>query len=444
MMMENDEPRDFLSELPTDVLVSILENVDLLDAVRAGILSRRWRRLTSQLPRLVLRMEDFLPTDVDEHRYYDDGGGGVRSDDGRPRDALSDASDAMLQAAAALLASRLAEAPACTVAMRFLLRHNYMSLGRLLDGVVAGGKVRAVELSVSTTCSLYESGKAPETYRAMAGLGRRFMTTLFDGCPAAFGGLTRLALEDMYLRRPDDLSDILSTCTKLEVLSLLVSGVSSRKQPWTVRHAQLTDVSISFCSFYGVDLAWLPKLERFSYKQWDDFIDKQRREPLSFGHVPRLKTLILSNTLLLGHRALRLSQILANTAVSDLRLNFRGQDLDDVEERFLPTKKTNVLWEVPAGFKHYTLARLTILGFYDTGSEGIVHFLRSLVQAAVHLEEMHVREKAHCDECDVTEIGPPSFPRTDQDKDALRERISGGRSTAFKIYIQPCTLSNGH
>src|SRR6185312_11048675 len=48
--------------------------------------------------------------------------------------------------------------------------------------------------------------------------------------------------------------------------------------------------------------------------------------------------------------------------------------LDD-QEPHLPTKKTNVVWELPAGFKHYTLARLTILGFYDTGSQGIVAFL---------------------------------------------------------------------
>ena len=115
--------------------------------------------------------------------------------------------------------------------------------------------------------------------------------------------------------------------------------------------------------------------------------------------------------------------------------------LDD-QEPHIPTKKTNVVWELPAGFKHYTLARLTILGFYDTGSQGIVAFLRSMMQAAVHLEEIHICEKAPCDECELTKTG--SFPRTDHDKDALRERISGGRSTAFKIYIQPCILTNDH
>ncbi|CAO2169748.1 unnamed protein product [Urochloa humidicola] len=72
MMEEANNDADLLSQLPTDVLLLILDKLDLRAAVRAGILSRRWRRLPDQLPRLSLRMEDFLPPNVTQHRYYDE------------------------------------------------------------------------------------------------------------------------------------------------------------------------------------------------------------------------------------------------------------------------------------------------------------------------------------------------------------------------------------
>lgn len=99
----------------------------------------------------------------------------------------------------------------------------------------------------------------------------------------------------------------------------------------------------------------------------------------------------------------------------------------------------NVPWEVATGFKHYSLARVTIVGFYRT-EETIVAFIRQLVEAAVNLEEICMREKAPfcCVFCGQTE--PPTgsrFPRTEQDKDAFTNRITDGRSAAtVKIHIQ--------
>ncbi|CAO2169749.1 unnamed protein product [Urochloa humidicola] len=407
----------------------------------------------------------------------------------------------MLRAARALLSSRPAAGGGCTVSMSFLLRHNYKSLGHLLDAAVAAGKVRAIELEISTTSDLYSTNDVPQTTKAMKAHGRR--ATVQDGALRRLPGGVRGGADQArpqehvheQARRP---RRHLAACPNLETLSLYASGVrTGPKQPWTIRHARLADVSITYCAFAGIDLAWLPNLERFAYKQWgSDADNKRKHHQLSFGHVPRLTTLVLSNTLLLGHRVVKLSQILADTAVTHLRLNFRGQNVwvePEASKRFasifrnlqhlrisnvheecglpwimfllqgapnlkdlciklwdhecdfeldgrLPVKKKkNIVWEeLPAGFKHCNLARLTILGFYNTGagSLGIEKFLRSVVQAAPNLQEMHVREKAPCDECEVTEIaGPSSFPRTDVDKDAFRERICGGGSTPLKISI---------
>jgi hypothetical protein len=102
--------------------------------------------------------------------------------------------------------------------------------------------------------------------------------------------------------------------------------------------------------------------------------------------------------------------------------------------------RKNVPWEIATGFKHCSLARVTILGFYGT-EETIVAFLRHLVEAAVNLEEICMRENApfRCVVCGQME--PPArsrFPRTDQDKDTFTNRIiADGRSAAtVKIHIQ--------
>ncbi|KAK3122541.1 hypothetical protein QOZ80_8AG0615000 [Eleusine coracana subsp. coracana] len=320
-----DDSSDMLSKLPTDVLVSILEKLSLHDAIRAGVLSRRWRHLPGQLSRLVLDIDDyFCGGDDDDDEYYDeddptedlldkkpvdDDGHTSSTDD----DALSAASDKMLDVATALLASRDTCLP--TLAMSFFLRHNYMSLGRLLDDAMAGGKVHAAELTVSTTSRI-----GIKVFRALAGYGRRFKA-LFDGCPAAFAGLTRLTMENMMVREAV-LDDILTTCTKLEFLSLQSWDPGRRTTQWRVRHDRLADLRITFCVFGEVHLVWLPRLERFAYR-YNEF---HTHEPLSFGHVPRLTTLTVSN----NHHVVntvKLSKIFANTAVKDLRLNFSGKDV---------------------------------------------------------------------------------------------------------------------
>ncbi|KAJ1266877.1 hypothetical protein BS78_07G013400 [Paspalum vaginatum] len=494
-----EEARDLLSHLPTDVLVSILEKLDLRAALRTAVLSRGWRCLPKQLPRLVLDINHFLaPDDIDP------------APDDDPQSyhaALSEAGDKMVDVAEALLASTRrpddndAQCARATLAMRFYLRHSYWSLGRLLDGAVAGGKVHAVELTLTTTCRepRYDSEL---TKRALARYGLRFRH-LFDACPAAFGALTRLKVERMsHDDRPNELGDILAACTRLEKLSLVWCSDLGLGQPngggeddqerWEVRHARLTDITIYCCAIDAVDLVWVPRLERFSFTDWR--VPEAQQDLITFGHVPRLTTVALSNNAFSCERAIRLSRTLANTALTDLRLNFYGGNIwvqPEIPRRlaniFCNLKKLKIrnahkaygltwamfllesaphlqelyikvmdhdcneharkkmpCWEVASSFKHYNLARVTILVFYSVEETTVVAFIRHLVEVAVNLEELSIRENpaasVSCKSCGTRSPGGSSFPRTDQEKDAFRKRINGGRSAtaaALKIHIEP-------
>ncbi|CAO2205522.1 unnamed protein product [Urochloa humidicola] len=220
---------------------------------------------------------------------------------------------------------------------------------------------------------------------------------------------------------------------------------------------------------YGVNLLWLPRLERFAFQGWSSTTHRL----VSFGHVPRLATVTLSNDIGDGQQTLKLSGILANTCLSDLRLNFEGdniwiqpetsrrltnafcnlktlkirnvhhecgltwimfllQSAPQLQELYIKLMdhdcvecaRKNVAWEVAPSFKHHNLAMVTILGFYST-EETIVTFIRHLVKAAVNLKKICIRENAasFSELCGHTELQAASrFPRTYEDMDTFRKK----------------------
>lgn len=155
-----------------------------------------------------------------------------KEDDDSYRDVFSKAGNKMADVAMALLASRNpGPNPILAMRMRSHLRHNYMSMGRILDDAVASGKVRAATLSIVSMFHLSPRDDDDHDQRStqqrtqLVGYGRRFKT-LLDACPTAFGALTQLSLENVrYGGGPDDFGDsILTTCTRLESLSLFYCG----------------------------------------------------------------------------------------------------------------------------------------------------------------------------------------------------------------------------
>ncbi|TVU43697.1 hypothetical protein EJB05_10185, partial [Eragrostis curvula] len=511
----SEDDDDLLRKLPPDVLISILEKLGLRDVFRTRALSRSWRRLHDQLqlPRIVLDIYDFLPdgenwedtyfgydSDLSEDEDDDEApDGDDDSDDGGRRDdcdddELSKASHKLLDAATAVLKQQQQQRTGVPVVctMKILLRRDYMSLGRLLDAAVAAGRVSATELAI-TARFLDDNPDEP----LLAAYEQRFRR-LFSGCPAAFGCLTRLTMERVKLDVVD-LDSVLAACGRLETLSLSECG-DYHGQTWHARHERLAEITVHYCGFEIVDLAWLPRLHRFTLRcwpsrfsrlkmnEWDamrDWVLSTTPQPVSFGHVPSLTTLTLSNDdYRNGGIRRKLSSILANTAVTDLRLNFKGSNIWIVPEsqkpfndvfrnlKFLKVRSvyetcgldwtmfllqaaphlkelyikicdriksndnTRVSGEVAtAGVKHYNLIRFTIRGCYNI-EDIIVPFTCRLVEAAVNLKEIYMRESTAFVRSGLVDPQVVTgFPRTDKEKEWLRKRITNGRCTPLTIDI---------
>jgi hypothetical protein len=90
-----------------------------------------------------------------------------------------------------------------------------------------------------------------------------------------------------------------------------------------VEHSQLGELTIVSCSFERVELSSLPKLTQFIFEDWISFQD-----PLSFGFVPLLDVVSLTNVGLSRHKLVRLSKFLQGmTLVRNLTLGFHSEKI---------------------------------------------------------------------------------------------------------------------
>jgi hypothetical protein len=187
-----------------------------------------------------------------------------------------------------------------------------ISIGHAVGNAMATHKIEKAEFTVLT-----EKLSVEFPIDDMLNYGRQFVS-FFNECPNAFAGLTRLHLENLRFSESDFVLNILGTCKQLKCLRF----VNCDTEDWItlqVEHEQLSELSIFNCQFDEVELKWLPKLTRANFEYWINFAEP----PLSFGHVPLLEVVSLSNIAVSSHKMVKLSTLLFETSVRDLRLGFR-------------------------------------------------------------------------------------------------------------------------
>lgn len=148
----------------------------------------------------------------------------------------------------------------------------------------------------------------------------KLLMSFFDACTDAFAGLTRLYLRNLKLAE-NDIPNIIATCKRLEYLRLSMCQTEDSVLHLQVEHPRLVELDISSAGLELVELNSLPNLKRLVFSLW--FCPQ---EPLSFGNIPLLSSLSLTNVSMRWQKVIRLSQFLPSVpSIRDLHLSFLSE-----------------------------------------------------------------------------------------------------------------------
>jgi hypothetical protein len=276
---------DMLSELPNDVLLNILERMDTLDALRACIVSKQMQKLPTMLSQIVIVLGN--------HELF------------RKNGAVADVTDKILSKRSPEITIRKLNVKL------YLTPNDCRSVGKSVGHAMVTQKLDAAEFEILTPKNSFHCKDAD-----LLNFAKEFNTFLAD-CPDAFSGLTRLQLQNLRFGEAD-ISNILSTCKRLESLSFFECDAGTQSV-LHVEHARLVELGITYGQFKTVQLDCLPSLQRVTYNWLRD------ENPLVLGFVPHLSKLSLTNTRL-SDKTIMLSQLLADVqTVRDLYLDFRSE-----------------------------------------------------------------------------------------------------------------------
>ncbi|KAM0906555.1 hypothetical protein ACQ4PT_016691 [Festuca glaucescens] len=192
--MQKLKRQDRLSALPDDILVNILDQLDVPEAARTNILSRRWSRLSAELSRLIIKAQDVMSEGVRSANMSDDD--------------LVRMNATAVEATKNILAHRNpGEHTIRLLSTTFYLKDDVpISIAHAVGNAMATHNIEEAEFTVLTQkerlqCTLDDR----VNYRAQ-------FLSFFNECPGAFSGLTRLHLENLMFAKSDTVSNILVTC----------------------------------------------------------------------------------------------------------------------------------------------------------------------------------------------------------------------------------------
>uniref|UniRef100_A0A0E0GC40 F-box domain-containing protein n=1 Tax=Oryza nivara TaxID=4536 RepID=A0A0E0GC40_ORYNI len=439
----NADLQDRISQLPDDILLAILDGLNVRDAARTSLLSKRWRPLPTMISHLTIDVSDFDPKSMSS--FSDDELGRINA--------------TVVKATKSILACRKSnEHTISLLSMRFYLRDDdCISFGHTVGHVMATQKVEMIEFTILT-----EKDDNQCIDDDFIVYGRRF-ALFFSYCPNTFGGLTGLQLENLRFGEPE-IIDVLNTCKRLHYLRLYncSSGISTFLE---VEHLQLSELSIINCRFGIIKLSSLPKLTRMIFGGWIAFQD-----PLSFGHVPLLESVTLTNVGLSWHNAVKLSKFLSNISIRDLTLDFNSEKVwdhlcetetdDERRKAYSYSENKNADWNASASdFKNHSLSTLVMFGFQSNDENLIRYSLcpsmlvvlgwvsyisrRLVMDAAVNLEDIFLYKRMACEKCKGKNPRPLRYPSTKKQRQALRNRIALGTHSLATIHF-PTVLRANH
>ncbi|KAM0839681.1 hypothetical protein ACQ4PT_060162 [Festuca glaucescens] len=465
MLEDEGDQFDWLSNLPDDVLLNIVERLDTADATRTSILSKRWKQIPTMLSKILIMVG---PTDNEQERSDDD---------------IARATATMLGATRSLLEHRSTSPYTIhQLCMQFFLGDGSIRIGRASANAIATHKVGVAEFTILTE---KEGTHCSHDDRLSYGMK---LNSLINDSPDAFSCLTRLKLENLSLGE-SDFPKILRLCKRLVFLHLDNCGMEFQSL-LEVEHQRLCELEIFRNRFERVDLNWLPELRTLTFASWMSVDD-----PLSFGYVPLLHTVSIRNPAISSQKMLKLSEFLGKATVSNLTLGFEKEkiwvtpeDPRELSQVFGKLRHMNLAaisnecdltwtmfvlhgapsleelcirvcdclgiwdndrrkkigyseerkdvgakWEA-SDFKHHNLSVLRIFGFQS--EDKFVDYARAVIEAAVNLKDIYLHEKPAC-KVQCAYIGRPSdrYPRSTMDKNLVRSSLCMRRRPLLRLHF---------
>ncbi|CAM0883131.1 unnamed protein product [Alopecurus aequalis] len=466
---------DWLGPLPDDILVNVLDRLNIRDAARTSVLARRWQHLPAMLSRLTIDVRDFLAKPATTCH----------------EEEIARSNTTMVEVTKGILARRVSSPNIIrSMCMAFFLREDdSISIGHAVGHIMTFDKID-IELTVLT-----ERDHTLCNQDDKIDYGRRFRLFV-DSCPVAFGGVTRLCLENLRFGE-SDIPTVLIACKGLKHLSLNDCN-SASGTIMKVEHCQLSELLIFNCCFEKVELNSLPKLTWMIFGGW------KSKDPLFLGHAPSLEAVSVSTISLSCHKMIKLSEIFGGTSPRSLRLGFEcekiwvqpesvtkrlasvfhqltfvnldkipeGCDLTwtlfileaapnlkelhltvwdhpcimtmDEEERrallYCESGKKGVQWKSPpSDFQHHCLVTLVII---DIQSDCMVRYVRRVMEAAVNLKDVFLYHRLNCSKCQHSYTNRPlKYPSNNEEKSTVLKKLTRRINTLATVHLKDDNVS---
>ncbi|WVZ51368.1 hypothetical protein U9M48_002520 [Paspalum notatum var. saurae] len=458
---------DMISNLFDDILLFILGKVNIMTAMRASVLSTRWRHLPWSLSELNIDMKDFLHEPCADPTVADHIDRAMASLTGALRNMLS---------------------PSCRKAtitrlrISFIISNSYSSeIGYLVNEVVENGMLKVLELTSGVERLPGDDDIDEEMVKHANGVN-----SFFGNYPNISHCLTRLLLFHATFVESDLHNLIANVCTELRYLCLVrcETGIQSIFKIDAPK-SKLNVLEFSQCCFAQVELLCLPKLEELVCGNW-----LCKSLPLTLGrHVPCLKEVEIYSVMHSHQEQFKLSELLCGiTCIKSLSLDFLGQKIwllpekhqllsafsklkelyiydifvgfgllwtialleaaasleilgvevydhrCDLENQKFCAERSHAPWEVSvlAYPKNLALKELKIIGF--NGSEEHIVFIGAVMDRATNLLSVALEDKCckNCDAISTTSV-KCRFPKNEDEQEAIVNNLRNRFSSSAKI-----------
>uniref|UniRef100_A0A0E0KA85 F-box domain-containing protein n=1 Tax=Oryza punctata TaxID=4537 RepID=A0A0E0KA85_ORYPU len=449
------------NQLPDHILLSILERVDTRTVLRTSVMSTRWKHLPLLLSDVDLDVNEFMHQNSSM--------------------SADEAMAVLVKLMSSLFGSPQSESIIKKLSLSFCLlidlvtSLNYLfNIGELVCNAIDSGKVKSVELAITTEKRRIDCTTGDMQLHAMS-LVEFFKISRSMSCC-----LTKLFLSTTRFLEAD-LHQLLISCDQLQHLILhLCSLRDSSRLKLDMPNSKLRLVELYSCRIKTVEFLCLPKLEHLLCESW-----VFSASPLSFGVIPCLEGLELGSALRRNQSGFKLTDLMCGasniwikpegkvlrTALNKItKLLLHGiyvkfnllwtlvllesapsvkifgvkvwnHSCDEAtEEREIFSERRNDLWDAEQldSSVHYNqLEKLNFGGFNPTIKEHLV-LIRAVTERAPKLKSVFLEDREPCERCEAMDnpIYPSTtsmFPKNEDEKSTVAKQLKAGTSRPVEI-----------